>query len=95
MKEETNNTQRGYNVFVSNKTHNYFFAFPLEMPWKKENKMGKETLTIPEENLLKTVKIIRAGLDHLISEHEISYSDETYIQLANWCEEMWEHIKGE
>ena len=80
---------------MSNKIHNYFFGQHPDLPWKKENEMGKEILAIPEENLLKAVKIIRAGLDHLISEHKISYSDETYIQLASWCEKMWEHIKGE
>ncbi|MHA2113824.1 MAG: hypothetical protein ACW98W_20400 [Candidatus Hodarchaeales archaeon] len=77
---------------MSDKIHNYFFGQQPELPWhKKENKMEKEILAIPEENLLKVVKVIRAGLDYQISEHQIRYDDEVYIKLTRWCEEMWKH----
>lgn len=74
--------------WMTKKIHNYHFGQWPEMPWKKGKNMGKEILAIPEEHLSYVVRVIRDGLDHLISDHQISYFDEAYIQLTNWCDEM-------
>jgi len=70
------------------KTHNYFFGQWPEMPWKQENKMGKEILAIPEEDLAEVIRIIREGLDHLITQHQLFYNDRVVIMLNEWCDEM-------
>jgi len=80
---------------MTKKIHNYFFGQIPEIPWKKENNMGKEILAIPEEHLSYVVRVIRDGLDHLISDHQIFYDDEAYIQLTKWCDEMEKEEENE
>ena len=44
--------------------------------------MGKEILAIPEERVPEVVKVIRIGLSHANN-----ISNETFEQLAEWCDE--------
>ena len=49
--------------------------------------MASVTLTIPEENLLEVIKIIRAGLENSPKTKKIVVK-----QLSKWCVESEEYI---
>ncbi len=51
--------------------------------------MASEILSIPEENLLEVIQVIRTGLMHT------RVSEETETQLLNWCAEEEEYITRE
>lgn len=47
--------------------------------------MSKEILVIPEDKLLETIKVLRAGLK--ATENDKTISNETREQLTKWCDE--------
>jgi len=56
--------------------------------WRKY-KIATEILSVPEDNLEETIKIIRSGLKLEWK----SISEETKDNLIRWCDEEEEYIK--
>lgn len=50
--------------------------------------MATETLSVPEDNLHDVIKVIRVGLENIISVPFMDQiSNETREQLTRWCDE--------
>jgi len=52
--------------------------------------VAKEILSIPEENLEEVIKVIRIGLEHILSK---DIDPLTFAQLVQWCDQEEEYLK--
>ena len=50
--------------------------------------MASGTLTVPAPYLPEVIETIRIGLEYRITQHDMLYTDEVYVNLTKWCDDM-------